>query len=180
MLSKEEIDRQEFDVWHHNWLCTQTGIGSYDDSKPDMLDAWQARSAELLSLREQLDEQNAITRRVSAESNKLFDQRNSLYEQLEALKALPPAGETCWSCSKYFTYLQHAECDGFCPHCNAEVELTPPALAVPDVRAIEDNLIELVGLMCDRATNIYEQDAYGQAYCILKYGVLPYLRKQGK
>ncbi|MGT3212312.1 hypothetical protein [Yersinia enterocolitica] len=104
----------------------------------------------------------------------------SLREQLEALKALPPAGETCWSCSKYFTYLQHAECDGFCPHCNAEVELTPPALAVPDVRAIEDNLIELVGLMCDRATNIYEQDAYGQAYCILKYGVLPYLRKQGK
>ncbi|EOF8220832.1 coiled-coil domain-containing protein [Yersinia intermedia] len=45
---------------------------------------------ELRSLREQLDEQNAITRRVSAESNKLFDQRNSLYEQLEALKSLPP------------------------------------------------------------------------------------------
>ncbi len=48
------------------------------------------RNAELLSLREQLDEQNAITRRVSAENNKLFDQRNSLYEQLEALKSLPP------------------------------------------------------------------------------------------
>ncbi|HHH1266518.1 TPA: polyphosphate kinase [Yersinia enterocolitica] len=45
---------------------------------------------ELRSLREQLDEQKAITRRVSAESNKLFDQRNSLYEQLEALKSLPP------------------------------------------------------------------------------------------
>lgn len=54
MLSKEEIDRQDFDVWHHNWLYTQTGIGSYDDSKPDMLAAWKARSAELLSLREQL------------------------------------------------------------------------------------------------------------------------------
>ncbi|MDA5495413.1 polyphosphate kinase [Yersinia intermedia] len=46
-------------------------------------------ATEVLSLREQLDEQKAITRRVSAESNKLFDQRNSLYEQLEALKSLP-------------------------------------------------------------------------------------------
>lgn len=54
MLSKEQSDRQDFDVWHHNWLRNQTGIGSYDDSKQDMWKAWKARSAELLSLREQL------------------------------------------------------------------------------------------------------------------------------
>ncbi|WP_227508896.1 hypothetical protein [Klebsiella aerogenes] len=32
-------------------------------------------------------------------------------------------GENCWSCGKYFTYEQHSECDGYCPHCGSPVDL---------------------------------------------------------
>ncbi|EAN0641015.1 hypothetical protein GBD64_18095 [Salmonella enterica] len=32
-------------------------------------------------------------------------------------------GENCWSCGKYFTYEQHSECDGYCPHCDSPVDL---------------------------------------------------------
>lgn len=47
-----------------------------------------------------------------------------------------PEGENCWSCGKYFTYAQHSECDGYCPHCNAPVDLEDdedqPSPSVPD------------------------------------------------
>ncbi|PTA95606.1 hypothetical protein C9415_10155 [Kluyvera sp. Nf5] len=33
------------------------------------------------------------------------------------------SGENCWSCGKYFTYTQHSECDGYCPHCDSPVDL---------------------------------------------------------
>ena len=33
------------------------------------------------------------------------------------------SGENCWSCRKYFTYVQHAESDGYCPHCDSPVDL---------------------------------------------------------
>lgn len=44
------------------------------------------------------------------------------------LYTAPPAptvasGENCWSCGKFFTYAQHSESDGYCPHCNAPVDL---------------------------------------------------------
>lgn len=87
---------------------------------------------------------------------------------------------TCYSCRRFITFQQHAEADGFCPYCGVEIELTPSTLAVPNVKTIEDNLIEQVGLMCDQATNIEEKNVYGHAYRVLKYGILPYLRKQGK
>lgn len=32
-------------------------------------------------------------------------------------------GENCWSCGMYFTYKQHSECDGYCPHCDSPVDL---------------------------------------------------------
>ncbi|MEX3170758.1 hypothetical protein AB4M04_01500 [Serratia quinivorans] len=32
-------------------------------------------------------------------------------------------GENCWSCGKHFTYAQHSECDGYCPHCDSPVDL---------------------------------------------------------
>lgn len=100
----------------------------------------------------------------------------SLREQLAALKV----DITCYSCRRFITFQQHAEADGFCPYCGVEIELTPSTLAVPNVKTIEDNLIEQVGLMCDQATNIEEKNVYGHAYCVLKYGILPYLRKKGK
>lgn len=56
-----------------------------------------------------------------------------------------------------------------------------PTAAKPiNVSAIQDELIEQVGVMCDQSTNIEEKNVYGHAYCVLKYGILPYLRKQGK
>lgn len=33
------------------------------------------------------------------------------------------SGENCWSCGRFFTYVQHSECDGYCPHCNSPVDL---------------------------------------------------------
>lgn len=33
------------------------------------------------------------------------------------------SGEDCWACGKYFTYEQHSECDGYCPHCDSSVDL---------------------------------------------------------
>ncbi len=32
-------------------------------------------------------------------------------------------GENCWSCGKHFTYVQHSECDGYCPHCGSPVDI---------------------------------------------------------
>ncbi|CNE89972.1 hypothetical protein [Yersinia enterocolitica] len=53
------------------------------------------------------------------------------------------------------------------------------ALQSVNVGTIQDELIEKIGVMCDQATNIEEKNVYGHAYCVLKYGILPYLRKQG-
>ncbi len=45
-------------------------------------------------------------------------------ELLANREAQPVAdGENCWSCGNFFTYAQHSECDGYCPHCNAPVDL---------------------------------------------------------
>lgn len=45
-------------------------------------------------------------------------------EALANREAQPVAdGENCWSCGNFFTYAQHSECDGYCPHCNAPVDL---------------------------------------------------------
>ncbi|ECD6619163.1 hypothetical protein E2327_16830 [Salmonella enterica subsp. enterica] len=45
-------------------------------------------------------------------------------------------GENCWSCGKYFTYEQHSECDGYCPHCDSPVDLDDeedkPSKVVPN------------------------------------------------
>ncbi|WP_145517350.1 hypothetical protein [Yersinia mollaretii] len=60
----------------------------------------------------------------------------------------------------------------------SQLEKTEAELsAVTDEELIQDTLIEQVGVMCDQATNTHERDVYGQAYCVMKYGVLPYLRK---
>lgn len=48
------------------------------------------------------------------------------YRDVVPLFTYAPAvasGENCWSCGKFFTYAQHSECDGYCPHCNAPVDL---------------------------------------------------------
>ncbi|MBL3522809.1 hypothetical protein IM876_09050 [Serratia plymuthica] len=47
------------------------------------------------------------------------------YRDIVPLFTYAPAvasGEKCWSCGKFFTYAQHSECDGYCPHCNATVD----------------------------------------------------------
>lgn len=57
------------------------------------------------------DNANELTRRLAR-------------ELLANREAQPVAdGENCWSCGKFFTYAQHSECDGYCPHCNAPVDL---------------------------------------------------------
>ncbi|MHA3261142.1 hypothetical protein ACX1HF_03945 [Yersinia pseudotuberculosis] len=62
MLSKEEIDRQDFEVWYTNmWHPLNMKRNRFDNyiatDHTMAWEGWQARSAELLSLREQLAEQ---------------------------------------------------------------------------------------------------------------------------
>ncbi|MGP6381217.1 hypothetical protein ACTZGB_17060 [Yersinia bercovieri] len=107
-----------------------------------------------------------LTRAESAEAEPL-----SLREQLAELKALPPVGRVI-SCNgnKTLGWINDAP----------EGTLLFTATKLVDVDTIQDELIEQVGVMCDRAVNIHEKNIYGEAYCVLKYGILPYLRKQGK
>ncbi|WP_145569279.1 hypothetical protein [Yersinia mollaretii] len=108
----------------------------------------------------------------------------SLREQLEAIKSQKPS---YWlDFHGYQTYLYFNEKDAT-EACGKNGGLYvkpvydgPTVAAVQDIKAIEDDLIEQVGLMCDRAVNIHEKNIYGEAFCVLKYGILPYLRKQGK
>lgn len=99
------------------------------------------------------------------------DEMLSLREQLAELKALPPIGQVI-SCNgnKTLGWINDAP----------EGTLLFTAAKPVDVSTIQDELIEQVGVMCDRAVNIHEKNVYGEAYCVLKYGILPYLRKQGK
>ncbi|MDW5510422.1 hypothetical protein [Serratia proteamaculans] len=70
------------------------------------------------------------------------------YRDVVPLFTYAPAvasGENCWSCGKFFTYAQHSECDGYCPHCEAPVDLdegeegtAPPAPAVPGKIGIQE------------------------------------------
>lgn len=95
----------------------------------------------------------------------------SLREQLAELKALEPIGQVI-SCNgnKTLGWINDA------PEGTLLFRATKPV----DVSTIQDELIEQVGLMCDRAVNIHEKNVYGGAFCVLKYGILPYLRKKGK
>ncbi|WP_145482841.1 hypothetical protein [Yersinia rohdei] len=101
----------------------------------------------------------------------LLIELRSLREQLAELKALPPVGRVI-SCNgnKTLGWINDAP----------EGTLLFTATKLVDVGTIQDELIEQVGVMCDQATNIEEKNVYGHAYCVLKYGILPYLRKQGK
>nr|WP_279079308.1 hypothetical protein [Hafnia alvei] len=55
---------------------------------------------------------------------------------LYAAPVLPkhPESESiiCWSCKKTITLTQHAEADGFCPLCDAEIELEPAQPVIPE------------------------------------------------
>ncbi|WP_447881600.1 hypothetical protein [Serratia fonticola] len=59
-----------------------------------------------------------------AEVIRISDRDHEAWDRAKAaISACQPDGEKCWSCGKYFTYVQHSECDGYCPHCNAPVDL---------------------------------------------------------
>lgn len=65
MLSKEQLDRQEFEAWYTNiWHplnMKQNRFDNYIATDHTMAyEGWKARSAELLSLREQLAELKAL------------------------------------------------------------------------------------------------------------------------
>ncbi|UXD26214.1 hypothetical protein FORC065_3450 [Yersinia enterocolitica] len=110
------------------------------------------------------------------------DEMLSLREQLEAIKSQKPS---YWlDVHGYQTYLYFNEKDATeaCSK-NGGLYVKPvfdgPTVAEKqDAKAIEDNLVEQVGLMCDRTVNIHEKNVYGGAFCVLKYGIIPYLRKQ--
>lgn len=72
-----------------------------------------------------------------AEVIRISDRDHEAWDRAKAaISACQPDGEKCWSCGKYFTYAQHSECDGYCPHCNAPVDLDDedqPSPAVPPI-----------------------------------------------
>lgn len=193
MLSKEQLEKRIAEI---RKIASEMKWSSVEHSQVALNDAEVLE--ELLSLREQLAELKALQpvaefRKPSKKHDpmvfwfgkQVFPVGTQLFTAakpaaLQASDANNKVDITCYSCRRFITFQQHAEADGFCPYCGVEIELTPSTLAVPNVKTIEDNLIEQVGLMCDQATNIEEKNVYGHAYCVLKYGILPYLRKQGK
>lgn len=36
---------------------------------------------------------------------------------------VPTTKINCWSCGNHFTYVQHSESDGYCPHCDSPVDI---------------------------------------------------------
>lgn len=159
------------DIHNGRWLPLYSQ--GYIDFLMAQLEAEHQRADTLLTERDEFRHRLKLERSILEDADK----------QLAVLKAGDVNNKvdiTCYSCRRFITFQQHAEADGFCPYCGVEIELTPSTLAVPNVKTIEDNLIEQVGLMCDQATNIEEKNVYGRAYCVLKYGILPYLRKKGK
>lgn len=76
------------------------------------------------------------------------------YRDVVPLFTYAPAvasGENCWSCGKFFTYAQHSECDGYCPHCDAPVDLdegeegtAPPATTMTvELLEVMDEVIRI-------------------------------------
>ena len=58
------------------------------------------------------------------EAAALNDAAAAISELLAVREAQPVvSGGNRWSCGKYFTYVQHSECDGYCPHCDSRVDL---------------------------------------------------------
>ncbi|WP_279205145.1 hypothetical protein [Obesumbacterium proteus] len=54
-----------------------------------------------------------------------------------------PESIICWSCKKTITLTQRAEADGFCPLCDAEIELEPAQPVIPEQphRISDDDLV---------------------------------------
>ena len=94
----------------------------------------------------------------------------SLREQLEVLKALPAVA---WR--NRFTGYLHSNKPAIVDDCYDELFTAAKPV---NVSVIQDELIEQVGVMCDLATNIHEKNIYGEVFCALKYGILPYLRNK--
>lgn len=72
------------------------------------------------------DELNAALRlhRLKVEGHsQLSDSFRAGFKYARRTAPSVASGENCWSCGKFFTYAQHSECDGYCPHCNAPVDL---------------------------------------------------------
>ncbi|WP_261371700.1 polyphosphate kinase [Yersinia aleksiciae] len=98
MLSKEEVDRQDFETWYTNiWHplnMKRNRFGNYIATDHTMAwEGWQARNAELLSLRERV----AILELESTYSGMTAQERvahgRGVAEQLEALKQQKPIGQ---------------------------------------------------------------------------------------
>lgn len=82
----------------------------------------------------------ALHREKAMERKLLADQ-----EEIAALKGDQVPVITCYSCRKVMTRDQHAEADGFCPHCDVEIELDDDELftaqqkpVVPDAKCDDD------------------------------------------
>lgn len=77
----------------------------------DMLSAWKGCSAAMLNhFGDAADMVEPVSNRDELNSPATPD-------------GISESGEDCWACGKYFTYEQHSECDGYCPHCGSPVDL---------------------------------------------------------
>lgn len=87
---------------------------------------WRAEQCECVSMC--LDD-NGVPKNEGDEELSLWGRVQKYAAMLQAGNSpvtpdgLLDCGENCWSCGKYFTYEQHSECDGYCPHCNSPVDL---------------------------------------------------------
>lgn len=159
MLSKEQLE-----------VISKLGDGGYLNYLSD--GSFAEMAEELLSLREQYKSQSNELTAMTAAAQALRDEMYKCDAKLDALAALSPVA---WR-NRFAGYLYSNKPDIVGDFYD---ELFTAAKLV-NVDTIQDELIEQVGVMCDQAASIEEKNVYGHAYCVLKYGILPYLRKQGK
>lgn len=80
------------------------------------------------------------------------------YLPLYAAPVLPKQPESesimCWSCKKTITLTQRAEADGFCPLCDAEIELESAQPVIPEQNDFREKLIGLANHIASAANGI--------------------------
>ncbi|KKZ18095.1 hypothetical protein AAY84_12130 [Serratia marcescens] len=99
------------------------------------------------------------------EPYEMFVAAESAVAELLANREAQPVvtGENCWSCGKFFTYAQHSECDGYCPHCDAPVDLdegeedatplAPRVTAIPEAATLTN-----INQLCPLGNNLIQTD----------------------
>ena len=80
---------------------------------------------------------------------------------IAALKGEQVPVITCYSCRKVMTRDQHAEADGFCPHCDVEIELDEDELFTAPQNQVEHPDTRRMDWLCAHTVQVRDPMFYG-------------------